>query len=44
MQSGGSATIVAKLSPGRYKLYCSMFMGTPQSHEALGMLAYITVR
>lgn len=44
MQSGGSATIVAKLQPGRYKLYCSMFMGTPQSHEMLGMLAYITVR
>jgi uncharacterized cupredoxin-like copper-binding protein len=41
MQSGGSATIVAKLQPGRYKLYCSMFAGTPQSHE---MLAYITVR
>jgi plastocyanin len=44
LQSGGTTTLVAKLAPGRYKLYCSMFMGTPQSHEALGMLSSITVR
>jgi plastocyanin len=44
LQSGGSTTLVAKLSPGRYKLYCSMFAGTPQSHEAMGMLSSITVR
>jgi plastocyanin len=44
MQSGGAATIVAKLPPGTYKLYCSLFAGTPQSHEMLGMLALITVR
>jgi plastocyanin len=44
MKSGGSATIVAHLPPGTYKLYCSLFAGTPQSHEMLGMLAQITVR
>jgi plastocyanin len=44
MQPGASATIVARLQPGRYKLYCSLFAGTPQSHEMLGMLSYITVR
>jgi hypothetical protein len=44
MQSGASATIVAKLPAGTYKLYCSMFMGTPQSHEMLGMHALISVR
>jgi len=44
MQSGGSATIVAKLPAGTYKLYCSMFAGTPQSHEKLGMHALISVR
>jgi plastocyanin len=44
MQSGGMATIVAKLPAGTYKLYCSLFAGTPQSHEMLGMLAEITVR
>jgi plastocyanin len=44
MQSGGMATLVAKLPAGTYKLYCSLFAGTPQSHEMLGMLALITVR
>jgi plastocyanin len=44
LQSGGATTLVAKLPPGRYKLYCSMFAGTPQSHEAMGMLSSITVR
>jgi hypothetical protein len=44
MKSGGMATIVAKLPPGKYKLYCSMFAGTPQSHEMLGMNTLITVR
>jgi plastocyanin len=44
MQSGGMATLVATLPAGTYKLYCSLFAGTPQSHEMLGMLALITVR
>ena len=44
LQSGASTTLTAKLAPGRYKLYCSMFAGTPQSHEAMGMLSSITVR
>ena len=44
LQSGASTTLVTKLGPGKYKLYCSMFMGTPQSHEMLGMLTYITIR
>jgi hypothetical protein len=44
LQSGGSTTLVEKLAPGRYKLYCSMFAGTPQSHEKLGMLSELTVR
>jgi plastocyanin len=44
MQSGGVATIVTKLVPGTYKLYCSLFAGTPQSHEMLGMHALITAR
>lgn len=44
MKSGGAATIVAKLPAGTYKLYCSMFAGTAQSHEMLGMNAVLTVR
>jgi plastocyanin len=42
MKSGGMATIVTKLPAGTYTLYCSMFAGTPQSHEMLGMRAQIT--
>jgi hypothetical protein len=38
------ATIVAKLPAGSYKLYCSMFAGTAQSHEMLGMETLISVR
>jgi uncharacterized cupredoxin-like copper-binding protein len=41
---GKSATIVRRLSRGTYLLYCSMFMGTPESHYALGMHTLLTVR
>lgn len=44
VQSGQSSTIVAHLRPGTYLLYCSMFMGTPQSHYARGMHTLLTVR
>jgi hypothetical protein len=36
-------SLVATLSPGTVKLYCSLFAGTPASHEALGMVTYIDV-
>jgi len=32
------------LTPGRYKLFCSLQAGTPQSHELLGMRFVLTVR
>ena len=32
------------LAPGRYKLYCSLFAGTPSSHEVFGMVTYITAK
>jgi len=35
--------LVATLAPGRVKLYCSLFAGTPASHEALGMVTYLDV-
>jgi len=41
---GQSATIADHLYRGTYKLYCSMYMGTPQSHYAMGMHTLITVR
>jgi hypothetical protein len=44
LKSGAATTLVLKLAPGRYKLYCSMFAGTPQSHERLGMHTVISVR
>jgi hypothetical protein len=36
-----SGELTAQLTPGRYKLYCSLFSGTPASHETLGMVEYI---
>jgi len=44
LSSGGAATINAKLKPGTYILYCSMFYGTPQSHYAKGMHTLLVVR
>jgi uncharacterized cupredoxin-like copper-binding protein len=41
---GATDTIRASLTPGVWKLYCSLFAGTPSSHEDLGMVAYIRVR
>jgi hypothetical protein len=37
-------SLVAELGVGRVKLYCSLFGGTSESHEALGMVAYIDVQ
>jgi plastocyanin len=41
---GGSAEVVANLHPGTYRLFCSLFAGTPESHDARGMHAFLTVR
>ena len=32
-----SGVMTVPLAPGRYKLYCALYEGTPQSHEAKGM-------
>ena len=29
------------LTPGTWRLYCSLFAGTPDSHQDLGMVAYL---
>ncbi len=44
MLPGSSYEIDARLAPGTYHLICSLFAGTPQSHEARGMHALLTVR
>jgi plastocyanin len=41
---GATATITAHLHRGTYRLFCSLFAGTPESHEARGMRASLTVR
>jgi len=44
VKPGQAGTLVVALKPGTYTLYCSLFAGTPQSHEALGMHSTIQVR
>ena len=44
MANGGQGRLLVNLTPGRYKLYCSLFAGTPSSHEVFGMVTYITTR
>jgi hypothetical protein len=39
----GEAIIQPALRPGRYRLYCSLFRNTPDSHEAKGMVAFVNV-
>ena len=44
MTPGSTAGITVKLPAGHYQLICSLFEGTPESHYAKGMHAWITVR
>lgn len=37
----GEAIFSVRLEPGRYRVYCSLFAGTADSHEAFGMKATI---
>ena len=39
-----SALLTVSLTPGTYKVYCSLFAGTPSSHEDLGMRFLLRVR
>ena len=41
---GADGTVQATLTPGRYRIYCSLFAGTPESHEAQGMVSYVDAR
>jgi hypothetical protein len=41
---GASAEIRATLTPGTWKIWCSLFAGTPESHELLGMVSAIQAR
>jgi hypothetical protein len=44
MANGGRGRLVVTLAPGRYKLYCSLFAGTPSSHEVFGMVTTLVAR
>jgi hypothetical protein len=44
LEPKGSGVLRADLAPGLYKIWCSLFAGTPLSHEELGMVSYIRVR
>jgi hypothetical protein len=40
--SGGDAVLDVDVSAGPVKLFCSLFAGTPDSHEAKGMVFGVT--
>ena len=44
LRPGASGTLSANLAPGHYRFICSLFAGTPQSHELLGMHFELTVK
>ena len=41
---GTSSEIQATLTPGTWKIWCSLFAGTPDSHELFGMVSTIEAR
>jgi hypothetical protein len=43
LKSGADAVVSKKLGKGRYRLYCSLFAGTPASHYKRGMRSWIRV-
>jgi hypothetical protein len=44
LKPGEAGTIDARLSPGTYRIICSLFAGTPDSHEDKGMAFTLRVR
>jgi hypothetical protein len=44
LKPGADATLDVTLRPGTYKLFCSLFAGTKDSHEDLGMHTTLTAR
>ena len=44
LKPGEAGTIDATLAPGEYRIVCSLFAGTPDSHEDKGMAFTLTVR
>ena len=44
LEPRGTGVLRITLTPGVWKIYCSLFAGTPISHETLGMVSYLRAR
>ena len=44
LKPGATDTLAPRLARGRYKLFCSLQAGTPESHEERGMQITLEVR
>ena len=44
LASGADAVLAVDVSAGPVKLFCSLFAGTPDSHEAKGMVFDVTAK
>jgi plastocyanin len=44
LQPGADGVITPSLAPGHYHFFCSLFAGTPQSHETRGMWFNLNVQ
>jgi uncharacterized cupredoxin-like copper-binding protein len=44
LKPGGDGVLTPKLTPGRYRLFCSLQAGTPESHEDRGMWTTLDAR
>lgn len=44
LEPKGAGVLRVTLTPGVWKLYCSLFAGTPISHEDAGMVSYVRAR
>lgn len=44
LKAGGNGTLKVTLAPGHYKIYCTLFGGTSESHEAKGMVTFVDVK
>lgn len=41
LEPRGTGVLRVTLTPGVWRVYCSLFAGTPISHETLGMVSYV---
>ena len=44
LKASTDGTLKVTLVPGHYKIYCTLFGGTSESHEAKGMISFVDVK